>query len=84
MRVVNYSEARNNLKSLLDSVSKDMDYAIIHRRDAKDAVVMSLEYFNALQETLHLLKSPKNVKHLEKSIKQYRESKIQQHNLINE
>ena len=84
MKVVNYSEARNNLKSLLDSVSNNMDYAIIHRRDAKDAVVMSLEYFNALQETLHLLKSPKNVKHLEKSIKQYKESKIQHHNLINE
>ena len=84
MRVVNYSEARNNLKSLLDSVSNDMDYAIINRRDAKDAVVMSLEYFNALQETLHLLKSPKNVKHLEKSIKQYKESKLQKHDLIDE
>ena len=84
MRVVNYSEARNNLKSLLDSVSNNMDYAIINRRDAKDAVVMSLEYFNALQETLHLLKSPKNVEHLEKSIKQYKESKLQKHNLIDE
>jgi antitoxin YefM len=84
MRVVNYSEARNNLKSLLDSVSNNMDYAIINRRDAKDAVVMSLEYFNALQETLYLLKSPKNVKHLEKSIKQYKEYKLQKHNLIDE
>ncbi len=84
MRVVNYSEARNNLKSLLDSVSNDMDYAIINRRGAKDAVVMSLEYFSALQETLHLLKSPKNVKHLEKSIKQYKESKLQKHDLIDE
>ena len=38
------------------------------RRDSEDAVVMALDYFNGLMETVHLLKSPENVSHLEKSI----------------
>jgi len=82
MTVINYTEARNNLKSVLDTVANDADYAIINRRDAEDAVVMSLDYFNALQETLHLLKSPANVTHLEKSIAQYRAGKVESHELV--
>jgi antitoxin YefM len=84
MRVVNYTEARNNLKSILDQVAEDADYTIINRRDAEDAVVMSLDYFNAIQETLHLLKSPANVKHLQKSIQQYKNGDISSHELLNE
>ena len=49
---------------------------MITRRDADDAVVMSLEYFNSLLETVHLLKSPANAAHLERSIAQYKQGKI--------
>ncbi len=84
MTVINYTEARNNFKSVLDTVVNDADYTIINRRDAEDAVVMSLDYFNAMRETLHLLKSPANVAHLEKSIAQYKEGKLTSHELINE
>jgi antitoxin YefM len=84
MTVINYTEARNNFKSVLDTVVNDADYTIINRRDAEDAVVMSLDYFNAMQETLHLLKSPANVAHLEKSISQYKEGKVTSHELIDE
>jgi antitoxin YefM len=84
MTVINYTEARNNLKSVLDTVVNDADYTIINRRDAEDTVVMSLDYFNAMQETLHLLRSPKNVAHLEKSISQYKAGKVQSHKLLSE
>ena len=84
MTVVNYTEARNNFKSILDAVVNDADYTIINRRDSDDAVVMSLDYFNAMQETLHLLKSPANVAHLEKSIAQYRAGKAKRHELLDE
>ena len=84
MTVINYTEARNNFKFVLDSVVEDADYTIINRRDADDAVVMSLDYFNAMQETLHLLKSPKNVEHLRKSIEQYKEGKVEHHELVDE
>jgi len=72
VRVVSFSQARNGLKSVLDQVAEDSDCTVITRRDSEDAVVMSLEYFNGLMETVHLLSSPANVAHLQKSIGQYR------------
>lgn len=84
MKVVNFSEARNRLKSILDQVVSDADYTIISRRDAEDAVVMSLDQFNGLMETVHLLKNPANAAHLGKSIKQYRSGKTENHGLIDD
>lgn len=84
MRVISFSDARNKLKSLLDQVVSDADYTIITRRDAEDAVVMSLDQFNGLIETVHLLKSPANVAHLSKSIKQYRAGNTKRHELTDD
>jgi antitoxin YefM len=84
MKVVNFSEARNKLKAVLDRVVNDADYTIISRRDADDAVVMSLEQFNGLMETVHLLKSPANAAHLAKSIKQYQKGQVVQRDLAND
>ncbi len=72
MRIVNFSVARNALKGILDQAVTDADFTVITRRDAPDAVVMSLDTFNSLMETVHLLKSPANAAHLARSIKQYR------------
>jgi len=82
MRVVNFSEARNSLKMVIDQVTDDADYTVIARRDAPDAVVMSLDTFNSLMETVHLLKSPANAAHLARSIEQYRQGKVQQRDLV--
>ena len=84
MQVVNFTEARNHLKSILDRVVNDADYTVISRRDAEDAVVMSLDQFNGLMETIHLLKVPANAKHLEKSIKQFGSAKTVKHGLKDE
>ncbi len=84
MKVINFSDARNHLKSVLDQVVNDADYTIITRRDAEDAVVMSLEQFNSLMETVHLLKSPANAAHLTESIKQYRAGKTEEHGLADD
>ncbi|HEY9770798.1 MAG TPA: type II toxin-antitoxin system Phd/YefM family antitoxin [Coleofasciculaceae cyanobacterium] len=46
MKIVTFTEARNKLKTVLDRVINDADYTIITRRDADDAVIMSLEFFN--------------------------------------
>ena len=75
MRVVTFSEARNNLKKVIDQVVDDVDVTVISRRDAPDAVVMSLETFNSWMETVHLLKTPANAAHLAKSIGQLRDGK---------
>ena len=72
MRVINFSDARNHFKQVIDQVVADCDVTITSRRDAEDAVVMSLDTYNSMIETFHLVKSPANVRHLEKSLAQYR------------
>lgn len=83
MRVINFSEARSQLKQVIDEVVNDADFTVIARRDAQDAVLMSLDTFNSLMETLHLTKTPANAKHLEKSITQYRKGQIKSKGLVN-
>lgn len=75
MHIVNFSDARNNLKGLIDRVVEDADYTVIARRDAPNAVIVSQEYFDSMMETVHLLKAPANAAHLQKSITQYRQGK---------
>ena len=82
MKVVSYTEARNGLKTVLDGVIDDADYTIITRRDAEDAVVMSLAYFQSMAETLHLLSSPANAAHLAKSIAQDQAGQAKQRKLL--
>ncbi|MSQ73036.1 MAG: type II toxin-antitoxin system prevent-host-death family antitoxin [Betaproteobacteria bacterium] len=82
MRVFNFSEARNNLKRVIDGVVQDADYAVISRRDDADAVVMSLDTFNSLMETVHLLKTPANAAHLARSIEQLRRGKTRARALV--
>ena len=76
MRIVSFTEARNCLKSVLDGVVNDADCTVITRRGAKNAVVMSMDYYNSLMETVHLLRSPANVAHLAQSIEQFKTGKV--------
>lgn len=84
MRIVSFTEARNSLKAVLDSVVNDVDVAVITRRDSEDAVVMSLDYYNSLMETVHLLRSPANAEHLNRSIEQFKAGKVVRRDLIDE
>lgn len=84
MRIVSFTEARNSLKAVLDSVVNDADTVVITRRDAEDAVVMSLDYYNSLMETVHLLRSPANAEHLNRSIAQFKAGQVTQRNLMDE
>ena len=71
MKVVTYSHARNSLKSVLDGVVQDADVTVISRRDAEgDAVVMSLDSYNSIMETLHLTSNPANAAALARAIAQ--------------
>ncbi|MGO3871012.1 MAG: type II toxin-antitoxin system Phd/YefM family antitoxin [Alcaligenes sp.] len=75
MKTISFSEARNKLKTVLDGVINDATITIITRRNAKDTVVMSLDYYNSLMETVYLLRSPANAEHLNRSLRQYRDGK---------
>lgn len=82
MRIVSFTEARNSLKAVLDAVVNDADTTVITRRDSEDAVVMSLDYYNSLMETVHLLRSPSNAEHLNRSIAQFKAGKVTHRELI--
>jgi antitoxin YefM len=82
MQTINFTDARNRLKDVLDRVAQDADYTVITRRDAQDAVVMSLDSYNSLMETVHLLGSPANAAHLARSIAQYRAGETQERDPI--
>ena len=83
MRVVNYSEARNSLKSVLDGVAQDHDITIINRRDGADAVVMGLAHYQSMVETIYLLATPANAAHLAKSIAQHKAGNATRRQLVN-
>ena len=84
MRIVSFTEARNGLKTVLDQVVNDADCTVITRRDSENAVVMSLDHYNSLMETVYLLKSPANAEHLRKSIEQYHQGEVQERDLLGE
>lgn len=84
MKIISFSDARNNLKTVLDRVVNDADTTIITRRDSEDAIVMSLDYYNSLMETIYLLRSPANAEHLNKSIAQFKSAKTLKKELVDE
>jgi antitoxin YefM len=83
MRIVSYTEARNSFKAVLDTVNADADVTVISRRDGADAVLMSLEHYQSLMETMHLLSTPANAAHLAQSIAQHRAGKATRRELSN-
>ena len=83
MKIVTYSHARNALKSVLDDVIQDADVIIISRRDAEgDAVVMSLDSYNSIMETLHLTSNPANAAALARAIAQDKAAQAQDRQLL--
>ncbi|MEE9462754.1 MAG: type II toxin-antitoxin system prevent-host-death family antitoxin [Bacteroidales bacterium] len=84
MIAANYTEFRTSLKDYLDSVEIDNEILIIKRKSGKGAVLISLEEYNSIMETLHLLSSKRNATRLFDSIEQMKEGKTVQDDLIEE
>lgn len=68
MRVLNYTEFRNNLAESLNTVNESGDIVVVSRSKGKNVVVMSLEEYNSIQETLHLSGTRANRKRLDEAI----------------
>ena len=71
MRVIQFSDAVNQLDQVIDQVVSDRDVTIISCEGCETAVLMSKATYNGMIDTLHLLRSPANVKHLNRSLAQY-------------
>ncbi|WP_289035995.1 type II toxin-antitoxin system prevent-host-death family antitoxin [uncultured Roseibium sp.] len=82
MNVMTYSDARAQLKSVMDSAINDQQEVIVTRKQGEAVVVVSLEAWNAINETLHLLSNPNNASRLRSSITQLDAGKGQERELI--
>ena len=81
MIATNFSEFRTGLKGFLDSVENDNETLIIKRKSGKGTVLISLDEYNSIMETMHLLSSKKNADRLYESIQQMKDSNTVQSNL---
>ncbi len=70
MQVLNYTEFRKNLTKNLNRVNDDAEIVIVSRSKGKNVVVMSLEEYNSINETLHLVNSTANKKRLDEALKE--------------
>ena len=75
MQAVSYTEARNNLKDIMDMACEDYEPYIITRKNGQNAVIISLEEYNGFKETAYLLSSPNNAKRLFESIEEAKTGK---------
>lgn len=70
MDAITYSAARAHLASTMDRVCNDHAPLIITRKGERSVVMLSLEDYNALEETAYLLRSPANAQRLLGAIEQ--------------
>jgi antitoxin YefM len=70
MDAISYTAARNRLARTMDKVNEDRAPVLITRQRGKPAVLMSLEDFNAYEETAHLMRSPRNAARLRSAVRQ--------------
>lgn len=67
-QVLNYTQARQNLKSLMDNVIEDRIAITITRRGSEPVIMMAKTEYDALMETLHLICSPRNSARLREAV----------------
>jgi antitoxin YefM len=83
MDIVTFSEARANLKAVMDRACADRAPVVVKRARGQENVVMvSQSEWEGLQETLHLLASPPNAKHLLDGIRELDAGRGEEHELI--
>lgn len=68
MDAIPYSRLRSNLASEMDRVCADHAPIIVTRKASASVVMISLEDYEALEETAYLLRSPRNARRLLESI----------------
>jgi len=82
MRAITYTSARSDLAKTMKKVCDDHNPIVITRKNTEAVVMISLEDYEALNETAYLLQSPKNAKRLIESIKELEKGKGRKRDLL--
>lgn len=75
MEVLSYSTFRQSLASTLDKVNEDSTPIQITRKGNKGAIVMSVDDYEQLEETLYVLQNKSLSAQIEQSIKTHEAGK---------
>ncbi|MBI3374487.1 MAG: type II toxin-antitoxin system prevent-host-death family antitoxin [Betaproteobacteria bacterium] len=70
MNIITYTAARATLAKTMDRVNEDRAPILITRQRGPSAVLVSLDEWRGIEETMHLLSSPKNAARLKESLAQ--------------
>lgn len=84
MDTLSYSAFKANLASTFDKVNDDNKPVLITRQGRKPAVLISLEDFQAYEETAYLMASPKNASRLNATITEVEAGRTQTREQIEE
>lgn len=84
MDAITYTQARKNFSGTMDKVCDDHSPIIITRQNRNPVVMISLEDYNAIEETLYLMRSQRNYSRLLESVENVRGNKVSKKNLIEE
>lgn len=76
-----YTQARANLKALLDEVSEGREPVIIHRRGGDDVALIAVDELRSLIETAHLLRSPRNAERLLRALSRAQKGSVRPQSL---
>lgn len=68
MNTITFTSARSNLAQTMEKVCDDHAPVIITRKAARPVIMMSLDDYEALEETAYLLRNPKNARRLLESM----------------
>jgi len=84
MIAANFTEFRSQLKIFLDKVESNNETLIVKRGTGKGAVMISLDEYNSIMETVYILSSKANADRLYESIRQMKKGDVVEKNLIEE
>ena len=84
MDATTYTQARKNFAAVMNRVCDDHAPVIITRQNERPVVMMSLEDYNAIQETLYLVKSPRNAARLANALQDIDKNEVRERQLVEE
>lgn len=76
MKTATITDFRSKMKQRLQEMEDDQDILILTGPKKRDFVVMTLEQFNSMEETTHLMSTQANTERLLESIGQDRSGKV--------